>query len=66
MEDWVGIYKGLRLPILGVALMIITWLVYRRKNKKMHEDIRFDMLDDDIDGNISEQARARMNSKSLK
>lgn len=49
MEDWIGIYKGLRLPLLGVLLMGIAIYVYWPRNKKKLEQARFNMLADDLD-----------------
>lgn len=60
MEDWWGIYKGLRLPVLGMLLIIMTWVIYRSKNKKKHEEIRFSMLDDDLDPHLSEEVKERL------
>ncbi len=45
--DWVGIYKGLRLPVIGVIFIIIVWYVYRPSKKKEFEDVKYTMFDDD-------------------
>jgi cbb3-type cytochrome oxidase subunit 3 len=48
-ESLIGIYKGLRLPLLGLSLLFIAWYVYRPRAKKELEQARFNMLDDDVD-----------------
>ncbi|MDH5719671.1 MAG: cbb3-type cytochrome c oxidase subunit 3 [Spirochaetia bacterium] len=55
MEDWIGIYKGLRLPILGLVLTYIIYYVYKPKNKDRIEKARFSMLDDDLDQGLSKE-----------
>lgn len=57
MEDWIGIYKGLRLPLMGVIFLLLVYYYYRPSNKKKYEDIRFTMLDDDVDPHLSEKFR---------
>lgn len=67
MEDWmIGIYKGLRLPVLGMILVFITWYVMRPSKKKEFEQARFNMLDDDIDQNLSEKRQEELASTSNK
>ncbi len=53
MDEWIGIYKGLRLPLLGVVLIILTAYVYWPSRKKKLEQARFNMLDDDVDRDLS-------------
>lgn len=55
--DWVGIYKGLRLPVLGVILIIIAWYFFRPGKKKDFEEAKYDMLDDDVDPYLSDKFR---------
>ncbi len=45
--DWVGIYKGLRLPLLGLVLIGIAIYVYWPRNKKSLEQAKYNMLSDD-------------------
>lgn len=63
MDEWIGIYKGLRLPLLGVVFMFIFWYVYRPSKKKDMEEARYTMLDDDMDPDLSEKARQKEDSK---
>ncbi|MBR30885.1 MAG: hypothetical protein CMN77_06195 [Spirochaetaceae bacterium] len=58
-EIWMGIYKGLRLPLLGMILLFIAWYVYRPGKKKELEAAKYDMLDDEIDTGLSEEYRNR-------
>lgn len=58
-EIWMGIYKGLRLPLLGMILLFIAWYVYRPGKKKELEEARYDMLDDDMDPNLSDRYRSQ-------
>lgn len=64
MEDWIGIYKGLRLPIMGIVFFIVVYYYYKPSNKKTYEDIRFTMLDDDVDPNLSRKVRKDMAEKA--
>lgn len=63
MDEWIGIYKGLRLPVLGVIFMYILWYVFRPSKKKEMEEARYTMLDDDVDPDLSEKARQKEESK---
>ncbi|MCB1304083.1 MAG: cbb3-type cytochrome c oxidase subunit 3 [Leptospiraceae bacterium] len=56
-EIWWGIYKGLRMPLLGMILLFIAWYVYRPSKRKELEKPKYDMLDDDIDTNLSDEYR---------
>ena len=47
MEEWIGIYKGLRLPALGLLLIGIAVYLWLPRNKKRLEQARFDMLEDE-------------------
>jgi cbb3-type cytochrome oxidase subunit 3 len=47
MEEFIAIYKGLRLPLLGLILIGIAIYLYRPKNKKKFEEIRYSMLEDE-------------------
>lgn len=62
-QELIGIYKGLRLPILGMVLLFIIWYVYRPSRKKDMEEARFNMLDDDVDPNLSEKFRQKEDLK---
>ncbi|MDH5716548.1 MAG: cbb3-type cytochrome c oxidase subunit 3 [Spirochaetia bacterium] len=66
MEDWAGIYKGLRLPILGVVLLYIIYYVYKPKNKKHIEQAKFSMLNDELDPNLSEEFEKKEMNNNLK
>ena len=44
MEDWVGIYKGLRLPLLGVVLIIVVIYLYLPTNRSRLEEPKERML----------------------
>lgn len=59
MEYWIGVYKGLRLPLMGLIFFLVVYYYYRPSNKKKYEDIRFTMLDDDVDPNLSEKFRKK-------
>ena len=48
MEEWVGIYKGLRLPLLGLVLIGIFIYLYLPKNKKRLEKAKYNMLHDEL------------------
>lgn len=63
MDEWIGIYKGLRLPLLGVIFMFIAWYVYRPSKKKDMEEARYSMLDDDVDPDLSRKVRQNEESK---
>ena len=65
MEDWIGIYKGLRLPILGLVLIYIIYYVFKPKNKNRIEKARYSMLDDDLDQGLSEKFE-KQNKDDLK
>ncbi|MBX7057656.1 MAG: hypothetical protein K1X75_06285 [Leptospirales bacterium] len=56
-ELLIGIYKGLRLPLLGMVLLFITWYIYRPSRKRELEQARFDMLNDELDPELGERAR---------
>ncbi len=58
-ETWVGIYKGLRMPLLGMILIFIAYYVYRPSKKKELEQARFNMLDDDVDQGLAEKFERR-------
>ena len=45
--DWIGIYKGLRLPLLMVILGFIVWYVFRPNLKDKLEQAKYNMLMDD-------------------
>jgi len=62
-QELIGIYKGLRLPLLGMVLVFIAWYVYRPSKKKEMEEARFNMLDDDVDPDLSEKFRQKDESK---
>lgn len=67
MEDWmIGVYKGLRLPLLGMILVFITWYIMRPSKKKEFEQARFNMLDDDIDQNLSKERQEELAGSSNK
>ncbi|RME90654.1 MAG: CcoQ/FixQ family Cbb3-type cytochrome c oxidase assembly chaperone [Candidatus Hydrogenedentota bacterium] len=48
MDDWIGLYKGLRLPLLGMLLIAIAWYLYRPRNRDRIEEARFRMLEDEF------------------
>jgi cbb3-type cytochrome oxidase subunit 3 len=58
-QELIGIYKGLRLPLLGMVLLFIIWYVYRPSKKKEMEEARFTMLDDDVDPDLSRKFRQK-------
>lgn len=62
-QELIGIYKGLRLPLLGMVLVFIAWYVYRPSKRKEMEEARFSMLDDDVDPDLSEKFRQKDESK---
>lgn len=66
VQDLIGIYKGLRLPFLGVVLMFIAWYIYRPSKKKDFEEARLTMLDDDVDPSLSQKFRATEEEKEAK
>lgn len=45
-EEIIGIYKGLRLPILGMVFLFITAYVYWPSRRKTMEQPAIRMLDD--------------------
>lgn len=47
MDEWIGIYKGLRLPALALLLIGIGIYLWLPRNKKRLEQARFDMLEDE-------------------
>lgn len=55
MEEYIAIYKGLRLPFLGVLLVLISAYVFWPSRKKDLEQARFNMLDDDLDPDLSKR-----------
>lgn len=55
--DWIGIYKGLRLPLLGLVMIAIMVYIFWPRNKKEFEDPKYSMLDDDVTPNLSEKFR---------
>ncbi|HMU82936.1 MAG TPA: cbb3-type cytochrome c oxidase subunit 3 [Leptospiraceae bacterium] len=55
MEELIGIYKGLRMPLLGVVLILLAAYVYWPSRKKDLEQARFNMLDDDVDHDLSKK-----------
>lgn len=46
MEEWIAIYKGLRLPLLGMLLTFITIYVFWPSRKKTMEEPAERMLED--------------------
>ena len=56
MEELIGIYKGLRLPLLGLVLVFIGLYVFWPSRKKEMEHAKYSMLDDDFDGPLSKEA----------
>ncbi|MBW7858948.1 MAG: cbb3-type cytochrome c oxidase subunit 3 [Leptonema sp. (in: Bacteria)] len=66
IQDLIGIYKGLRLPFLGVVLMFIAWYIYRPSKKKDFEEARLTMLDDDVDPSLSQKFRVTEEKKEAK
>lgn len=55
MEELIGIYKGLRLPLLGLVLLFLAWYVYRPSKRKEMEQAKYDMLDDDLEPDLSRE-----------
>jgi len=47
MDELIGIYKGLRLPLLGFFLMIITAYIFWPSRKGALEQAKYDMLEDE-------------------
>lgn len=47
MQEWIGIYKGLRLPLLGLILVAMTVYVYWPSHKKKLEQAKYNMLDEE-------------------
>ena len=45
--DLLLIYKALRLPLLGLAIVFITFYVYNRKRKEHFENPKYRMLEED-------------------
>jgi cbb3-type cytochrome oxidase subunit 3 len=45
-EEIIGIYKGLRLPILGMVFLFITAYVYWPSRRKTMEQPAINMLND--------------------
>ena len=45
--DWLVIYKGMRLPVLMVAIIFIVFYVYNRKRKEHLENPKYRMLEED-------------------
>ncbi|PJZ70460.1 CcoQ/FixQ family Cbb3-type cytochrome c oxidase assembly chaperone [Leptospira perolatii] len=45
--DTLQIYKSLRLPLLVLAITIITFYVYSRKRKERMENPKYRMLEED-------------------
>jgi len=62
-QELIAIYKGLRLPLLGMVLIFITWYVYRPSKKKDMEEARFKMLDDDIDHGLADKFEKQEGAK---
>ncbi len=52
MEELIGIYKGLRMPLLGFIILVMTFWVFRPSRKRENEQARFNMLDDEFDGEL--------------
>ncbi|MCE9596744.1 MAG: cbb3-type cytochrome c oxidase subunit 3 [Spirochaetia bacterium] len=46
MEEWIAIYKGLRLPVLGLLLSAIAVYVFWPSRKKRLEEPAKRMLED--------------------
>lgn len=53
MDELIGIYKGLRLPLLGLVLMFVAWYVYRPSRREEMEQAKYDMLNDEAETDIS-------------
>lgn len=58
-QELIGIYKALRMPLLGTLLLFIGWYVFRPSKKKEMEEARFNMLDDDVDPDLSIKFRPK-------
>ena len=53
MDELVGIYKGLRLPLLGLVLLFLTWYVFRPSRKAELEQAKYNMLADEAEASDS-------------
>ncbi len=62
-DVWLGIYKGLRLPVLGIVLLILAWVIFKGKNKDKYEEARYTMLDDDVDQGLGDKFRPGKDDK---
>jgi len=58
-EILMGIYKGLRMPLLGMVLIFIAWYVYRPRKKKDLETAKYNMLDDDVETGLAREWRKK-------
>ncbi len=56
-EVWIGIYKGMRLPLLGMVLLFIAWYVFRPSKKRELEQARFNMLEDETEPELGKRAQ---------
>jgi len=50
-SELIGLYKGLRLPVLALVLVFIVWYVYRPKKKEAMEAAKYSMLEDEYTTN---------------
>ena len=55
MEELIGIYKGLRMPLLGLILLFMAVYIFWPAKKKNLEQAKYNMLDDDIDKDLSKK-----------
>ncbi len=62
-EVWLGIYKGLRLPVLGIAFLILLWVTFKGKNKDKYEEARYTMLDDEFEQGLGDKFRPEKEKK---
>jgi len=46
MEEYIAIYKGLRLPLLGLVFLFITAYIFWPSRKQKMEQARHNMLSD--------------------
>ncbi len=58
-EELIGIYRGLRMPILGIVFLLITVYVFWPSRRKRMEEPATSMLNDQPDDG-SGDAQARM------
>jgi cbb3-type cytochrome oxidase subunit 3 len=60
-EELIGIYRGLRMPILGVVFLLITVYVFWPTRRKQMEEPARNMLNDQPEDKPGD-AEARMKS----